>query len=185
MAQAIASMPKRQRLSDLVVSRYKDCLHVGGVSTAGLAKLIAALGCDEESSLGRLRNRLNAANSQTFKHLLATETLRLKSGLDWVWDMLDPGKTLAFLVNESATLQELYRSALARHPSTLAAPWRIVVGYDEFTPGNKLSVNHSRKSMVLSFSFLELGSAALMHGSAWVSCIVVRTTIINQVCRLR
>ena len=37
----------------------------------------------------------------------------------------------------------------------------MIVGYDEFVPGNKLQLQSSRMAMNLSFTFLELGSGGV------------------------
>ena len=69
-------------------------------------------------------------------------------------------QTLMFatMVSESAPLQQLLKKALRESPSSRERPWSLVVGFDEFVPGNKLQLQPSRKAMNLSFTFLELGS---------------------------
>ena len=70
---------------------------------------------------------------------------------------------------------------MRRHGAGLGSPWSIAVGFDEFTPGDKLKVNNRRKSMVLSFSFVELGIWNLWSEAVWLTPAVVRHNIISKV----
>ncbi len=88
---------------------------------------------------------------------------------------------LTLLLSESAALQGLYDEAWARSPATPQAPWSLVVAYDEFVPGNKLSNDHARKTMVVSFMFLELGAAAISRGTVWTTPVSVRSAAIAKV----
>jgi hypothetical protein len=47
--------------------------------------------------------------------------------------------------------------------------------------GNKNSFDHARKVMILSFTFLELGQAAVSDGSGWIVPVCVRDVTLNQV----
>ena len=76
---------------------------------------------------------------------------------------------------------QFHRKAAARHPPNRNRPWKLIIGWDEFTPGNALAPDNRRKTMVLPFSFVELGQVALSCGSAWVIPVVLRTSLINQV----
>ena len=175
-------MAKRQRL-DIDEATLQQVLHTGRISQAGLAKLLPKVQDKSQgsSSCETVRKQLLLPNTAKFAtHRLALP-LQLNDGSLWAWDLLDPGKTLASILATSASLQALYTVAWRRSPATPASPWRIVVGFDEFTPGNKLSLDQSRKCMVVSFFFLELGQAALSRGRVWVTVACVRTNMIKQV----
>ena len=88
---------------------------------------------------------------------------------------------LTVLLTESAALQALYTEAWAPSPATPRNPWSLLVAYDEFDPGNKLSTDQARKTMVVSFTFLELGGAALASGKVWCTPVAVRSTAIAHV----
>ena len=81
---------------------------------------------------------------------------------------------------ESTALQAVYASAMRDSPPTASNPWHLIIAWDEFVPGDKLHCDNRRKSMVLSFSFRELGQAALCHDWAWCTPVVLRTTSISQ-----
>jgi len=76
---------------------------------------------------------------------------------------------------------QAYERALAETPARHDRPWNLVVGYDEFSPGDKLNHDNKRKVMVLSFSFLELGQSCLSSGVFWSTPVAVRSVIIYKV----
>ena len=69
------------------------------------------------------------------------DTLRVEirggSG-EWDWPILNPGLLLQTLVSEQPQLFELYMSRMIMCPCTPQRPWRVLVGFDEFSPGDKL-----------------------------------------------
>ncbi len=175
---SLPAMHKRRRLGEARVP-LEELLHTGRISMAGLADLMSTLG--HSSSRHSAFTQLRDANSRLFDELQVTEHLTLVDGRLWDWKLADPGRTLTLLLSKSVSLQELYAAAWARSPPTHQSPWSLVVGFDEFTPGNQLSTHQSRKSMVVSFTFAELGGAAISSAVAWTTCIVVRSKMIEQV----
>ena len=179
-ASAMATA-KRRRVGDVFNSRLADVLHTGGISTVGLARLISALDGDGGRATETARRALARENNRLLDELRCEIELPQRSGGTFRWVFLDPAKLLARSLAESPGLQDLFADALARKPNSPLTPWRVVIGFDEFTPGNKLSTDQSRKAMVCSFSFLELGGAALSLGSTWCVPIVVRSAKLADV----
>jgi hypothetical protein len=97
------------------------------------------------------------------------------------WEFADPNTLLVSLVEHSSALNRLFTEAVRISPPSVVKPWSLVVGFDEFVPGNKLKVDNRRKTMVLSFSFLELGQAALSQGLAWQTPVCLRASLIHSV----
>jgi hypothetical protein len=97
------------------------------------------------------------------------------------WEFADPNRLFAEAVDHSPGLAAMISDAVRRYPPSMARPWSLIVGFDEFVPGNKLQADNRRKSMVLSFTFRELGPAAMSSAVAWHTPVIVRTTIIGQV----
>ena len=79
-------------------------------------------------------------------------------GGQWQWHLCQPNLLFSTMVSESKPLQTLLKETFLSSPSSRERPWSLVVGFDEFVPGNKLQLQPSRKAMNLSFTFLELGS---------------------------
>jgi hypothetical protein len=93
--------------------------------------------------------------------------------------MAEPSELLIYMLSECPALADYYEEAIAKFPPSVHT-WRIVVAWDEFTTGNKLSYDNTRKAMVLSFNFMELGIEALQTASTWMSPIVVRNQMIKS-----
>ncbi len=175
-------MSKRRRvLADLPPELLPNLLHQGGVSMKGLASLMATLRGAGTSGMNWDRNVLSQANQEVFHGIKCVDEVRLVSGALCSWTYADPCKLLTVLLSESVALQGLYDDAWARSPPAPAAPWSLVVAYDEFVPGNKLSADQARKTMVVSFTFLELGAASLSRGTVWTTPVAVRSTTIAKV----
>jgi hypothetical protein len=175
-------MPKRRRvLADYPPDLLPNLLHQGGVSMTGLASLIATLQGTDTSGSQWDRVGLGQVNRDIFNRIKCVDVVRLLSGDPWSWEYIEPSKLLNVLLPESVGLQALYDGAWARSPATPQTPWSLLVAFDEFTPGNKLSTDQTRKTMVLSFTFLELGASALARGTAWCTPVTVRTTTITKV----
>lgn len=163
-------------------------LHIGGVSMKGLAKLIATLsGDNSQTAADSQRKELMVKNRELMNAIGCRDAFRTTTGTEWQWDYAEPGALLSLLVDSSDALQALYTDAWDRRPCSQQSPWSAVVGFDEFIPGNKLATDQTRKTMVVSFSFLELGGAALAQGMTWVTPVTVRSNKISQdgLCNLR
>lgn len=76
----------------------------------------------------------------------------------------------------SPRLQRVYAEALATTPCTQSNPWDILIGLDEYVPGNKFKHENRRKVMCLSFNFKQLGNKTLSSASTWMMPIAVRSS---------
>ena len=74
----------------------------------------------------------------------------------------------------------MLKNAFDEHPCSHDAPWGIIVGFDEFAPGNKLKIDNGRKVMNVSLSFVEFGQSVLCSESAWWTPVVLRSKVINS-----
>ena len=101
-------------------------------------------------------------------------------GTPFFWEIAHPTDLLSAMLHDCPNLAQLYASAMEKFPPHIHT-WRIVIGWDEFTPGNKLTNDNSRKVMVLSFNFLELGIEALQSAATWITPAVVRNQVISSV----
>jgi len=109
------------------------------------------------------------------------EQLQLQEGGGvFDWPMAEPLELLVFLVEGSSFLQDIYESAIEKFPPERCT-WSLIVAWDEFTPGNKLTLDNTKKSMVLSFTFKELGIEALQLDYTWISPVVVRSQNVKLV----
>ena len=115
-----------------------NALHVGGVSITGLADLLRSIAPEQAVSSTTLRR----ANHAVFNDHKAVERMQDVYGGMFEWSFLAPDLWLGGLVGRSAELQAVFEAALNAHPVSPTQPWRLVLGFDEFTPGNKLQLDN-------------------------------------------
>lgn len=126
---------KRRKVSACGVNPLSDLLHVGGVSTTGLAKLLDKLKGVNLKELAATDWKLREANLEAYRRLQHTEAMPLTSGGVFDWEVLHPNSLLQEMVERSSAFRSHVIAAFRRCPPTAAAPWSLVVGFDEFTPG--------------------------------------------------
>ena len=176
--------PKKRRLTaaeaETAKSALQRLLHRGCVTQNGLAILlrdIKSVAADLPDEV--TRQRLQDANHARFDVVCHTMQMPLAAGGSWDWEFADPNKLVSFMLQECKTLQDLFGHAMLRHRPSKENPWTLIIGYDEFSPGGMFDVANDKKSMNLSFTFEQLGEAAIRIDDAWFTPIVVRH---NMVC---
>jgi len=169
--------PKRPKLN----VNISELLHTGKISLTGLASLLHKLNVSEELSEERIRHVLMDANHAILDECGDDINIPLTNGTEFNLAIADVCKYFAKLVESSPAVAQVYGEAVRRYPPGVDSPWHLVIGYDEFIPGNKLSVEHSRKTMVINATFTELGQAAMSDSIYWCTICVIRSTVIKQV----
>lgn len=173
MAQPAPAKRRRRSAEDSL----SGLLHVGNVSNVGLQDLLSKIRADDELPDKNLRFLTDAAFHSKFDRICHTERMPLKEGGGFFeWNFCEPALLMQEMVAQSPMLQSVYERALQQKPF----PWNLVVAFDEYIPGNKLSTDNRRKVMVLSFNFLEVG-AMLSIESTWFTCVAVRSSEISKV----
>ena len=114
--------------------------------------------------------------AELFECVARTERLRRTDGREFLWEYADPSELLRLTLRESDQLQLAYAHALEKYPCSGESPWHMIIGYDEFCPGDKLKVNNERKTMDLIFSFAELGQDVLSTTHSWLMPVTLRHT---------
>ena len=92
-----------------------------------------------------------------------------------------PFASLTYALDESVSLQRLFKRQLSLQPSSPEAPWNIVLYTDEVTPGNPLATLNQRRFHAFYWSFAELGADALSHEESWFVVLVEFSTLVNTV----
>ena len=168
-------MPKRARSAH---SDLRSVMNIRGVSKSALFDIVSRLG-GEEAPVSEWQFR--KASQQRYEEVHQLLEMPAAEGAGKVdWHLCHPLKTLDLLLRDNDTLQGWYLSALQRHPCSAATPWRILLGWDEFVPGNKLAIDNSRKTMCLSFTFDELDEQRDLD-LAWITPIAVRNSLVKSV----
>ena len=75
---------------------------------------------------------------------------------------------------------KIVQDALERYPCTPASPWRLILYQDGVDPSDGLAKNHSRKSCVYYFAFVEFGYQALAKEECWGVVTVARYSEYRQ-----
>ena len=169
--------PKRQRSRSARIGALQKLLHTGKITQEGLVELIQAfrdLGDDLPDNVNRWS--MTDANHARFKSVAYVEKMQLEEGGSWDWEMAEPNKLLTLMVSESSVLQGLFAEAVRRRAPSISNPWTLVIGYDEFSPGGMFDTDNDRKSMNLSYTFLELGEHNIWFTRAWRSFGTVKLT---------
>ena len=167
-----------------MVNRKKPRLAGGATavtSNARLRKILEATGSAEVwGSDWTIRQSIGAASPDclALKHELQMELV--KGGFE-KWTFFEPNRLLAHVIEHSPELAEVYARAANEKLPTLEDPWRLSIQFDEVVPGDKLNLQLSRKAMVLSFNFSNLGDDILCKDYTWMVPIVVKTSLIKKV----
>jgi hypothetical protein len=165
---------KRARLE-----QAQSLLHTGSISTAGLARLLDKLSSSTVPQLSRMD--LVRANMSIFDSVAHSIELDCLTGGPVLWEFCDPNKLVAHVLANSESLQRVWAHAAEKNPPSPSRPWRLVLAFDEFSPGNKLKVDNKRKVMNVHFTFLELGQEALWCDSIWFTPVAVRVELLKRV----
>jgi len=166
--------PKRRRVSDHDLLKV---VHMRGVSGSALQRVINAL--TDSNVSGR---SITTASRHRFEQVKHTMRLPGVDGGEVAFDICEPKALLAMILKENNHVCRYYEEAWRRSPCSASTPWRLLVGWDEFTPGNKMAVKPTRKTMTLSFSFVELRDHIHLDG-AWVTPLAIRAKVLSKVKR--
>ena len=118
---------------------------------------------------------------KNFGSLLETVTLPTTDDEDYEWTFLEPCRLIQLVVESCPELGAAYIRASNERMPTLEQPWKLLICFDEFAPGVQLNCENTKKVMVLSFNFEELGGEILQRDTTWMIPIIVRSTTIRSI----
>ena len=169
----IAMDRKRYRRADW--SDIQELLNIGGISRAGLSELLTTLRNAPALPSGTTKH-LDAAYHQRFIEVKVTVPIEMDKGDIFTWEFAEPSLLLQAMLDASKELTDLYHRTALKH----TGDWDIILAWDEFTPGNKLVVDNRRKTMNLSFNFMQLGADVCSEDASWMTPVTLRHSIIAQ-----
>ena len=137
MSRASKRAKKQDALADIAGLR---------ISQSELSTLLASLRNIDlsESFSRRVVGEYVHERIQHLTHVFELDLQDHEQPFQWV--ILHPLKLLQELLDTSASLKEAYIEAANRSPLGPDRPWSLIIGFDEFAPGNKLKVNNHRTS---------------------------------------
>ena len=165
------------------VERYERLAYMSSdtnVSKSGLAKLVHNIrdhGIPVASSRAtQYRARKKLCRQMTPYGPLVTEieTVATTNGQPINIPIQNPFAALFLAASKSEDFARVMRRALDVNPCSHDHPWRIMLYQDGVDPSDGLAKNHSRKSNVFYWSFLELGMDALCHEECWFTITLAR-----------
>ena len=148
------------------------------ISVSCLARVARALRDCPEPAWEDLANRklMSRALHADFEGVSATLTLTKVDNSVHSLAICDPHLLLAEMVQVSGELAEIYGNIANTHGCGPDNPWNLILGFDEFTPGAALKPLNTKKVMVVSFNFAELGQRLLSRADTWMTPLIIRHT---------
>ena len=140
-----SGLHKRQKVSNTAMQHL---LHTGGISILGLTALLKKIkeeDGDGASVLDANRADMAKARADLYDQVKLEIDVHMTEGPDWRWEFIDPLKLIAKTIELSPAFRTLVANAVQRSPPSAQRPWRLVLGFDGFTPGD--SPNVDRPSM--------------------------------------
>ena len=131
----------------------------------------------------RLRQDRNATCLQETPYGALHQSVSLPAvdGGEVCLDFQAPLPMLHVAASTSVSFQKFLLRVLAASPSTPQRPWRVMVYFDEVTPGNQLSSANRRKSQCVYWTIAEFGDTALVDEEAWFTCLVATSLQVKKV----
>ena len=127
----------------------------------------------------QLRERKRKVNTMTpYGTLVRPLELKLANGKTHDAALQHPLAMLYEVSLECPGFADLMRETIAHSPCDRGHPWRIVFYQDGINPSDGLSTNHSRKSNIFYWSFLEFGPHALSNENNWFPLAFSRYTFL-------
>jgi len=155
------------------------------VSKSGIAKLLATIKSDglpvtfDRSAQFRARKHV-CHKGTPYGDLVSTMMVERVDGGEAVLAYQNPLAFLYQVCRESPHYAEIVRRALDLHPCSPSTPWTLILYQDGVDPSDGLSNNHSRKSSVWYWSFLEFGLRHLALEEVWGTVCVMRSTEVSK-----
>ena len=156
---------KRARLLDLR-TRIPYCSQSALSALLQIAEAEELPGASSRQEIAAARDSVAAINTPYGK-LHQEISIQTTSGHELKLEVQAPFPCLWHACRASAQFSALIQRCHAAKPSTVAAPWRLLLYCDEVIPGNQLAYTTGRKFWAWYWSILELGSAALANEVTW------------------
>ena len=189
MSSSSSKAPSAKRPFASTEERYSDLASLGResyVSKLGLTTLLRAVEQDglpeAHSRSTQYRARKSICKKKTpYGQLVTPIDLVTSDGGTYSVGIQNPLAMLYHLASESTYFATLLRDTLAAHPSSPGSLWNLIFYQDGVDPSDGLSNNHSRKSNVFYWTFLEFGMHCLSHEECWFTISLVRSTSIANI----
>ena len=134
------------------------------------------LRCVLPTASGAVRKAIKSADQRhgdhDTSHLLVEETLHRKTGGTTKIQFYHPVKLMQYVLDHAPKLARHYFEIATRLGDQWV--WKLMLGFDEQTPGNKVNADNKRKNMVCVMNFVEVGHDCLELDDSWFVPLVLR-----------
>lgn len=137
-ARNLSGIRRQRRIDageDERAAKLQRVLNIKSTSASSLAAIMLELQGSNQSC-----NYMSSVSHARFSTVCHEFALPKEGGGEIRLELCDPMRLVYRLVEESEELQALFEWALRTTPNSDSAPWRLLIGFDEYTPGNKLQV---------------------------------------------
>ena len=174
---------KRQRVfaKDVDAGSLQRMLSDPALSFKSLKRVADAVSTDPDIVQQCSYQNIQAAVRLEYEAFNTTLVMERIGGGEVTLPLCEPNMLLMHLLQEAPQLAEWYGEAANVHGCGRDHPWRMVLAFDEFTPGDPLKPTNTRKIMVVSFNFIQLGSELLSRADTWVTPLVIRHTMLETI----
>jgi len=166
-----AMPPKNKRLRDEEESIH-SLAALRGVNASNLADLLQRLGRPHS------KQAIQREIGRTLEQVRGTVALPLQNGTTFRWPIANLSLLLPLALKECDGFATMFAEmmGIVGH----ARPWRLILYFDEVTPGNVISPDNRRKSYAFYVSFFEL-RRHLRLCEAWLCIAVLRHDVLREV----
>ena len=113
--------------------------------------------------------------------LIEELSVPLDDGKPYEIGFQNPQAFLHYACKHSHHFASVVRGAAERYPPSVERPWNLILYQDGVNPSDGLAKNHSRKSVVFYWAFLEYGMAALAQEQVWGTATLTRLVETNKI----
>ena len=172
-----AGRPAKRAKDEASADPVRSLLHKS--SKHGLFKILQALKASPDilDDITEIQ-QLTVAETQFRDSVLEKRTYTKECGGTFELPFACPCLAIPQMVDKCPQLSRRWERALLTYPPSLA-DWRLVIAFDEFSPGNPLAPLNRRKTMVCSLTFLEL--QPLHNDAIWFTPLVIRGLIYKSI----
>ena len=122
----------------------------------------------------RARKDICRKRSGEYGPLIVDTQVPLEGGAPQTFSVQNPFAFLQHNCMNSEHYAKIMQTALSKYPCSPSSPWRLIIYQDGVDPSDGLAKNHSRKSAVYYWSFVEFDMQALAKEEVWGTCVVAR-----------
>lgn len=161
--------------------RRTDLRSFGGIADTKLCALFGRLRDNPSLLLSCPENRFQIAriDERTYNDEVGLQIkLPMTDGPDFTWHVADPARLFRYYCKQSIAFRGLLDEVAGALPADHI--YRLVVYYDEATPGQLLRLDNCRKFWSFYCSCLEFGHR-LHQSDAWLAFGILRTSIAKKV----